>query len=391
MYGSLSRLLDDVSFEVFFNVYFEKKWLHQKGGNSKFESLFSIEDLNNVLFSQKLFAPAFRWVNSGLDEFPKSNLYCLKDSNTIDPIKFVKGFDEGHTLAMAGIHNHHQKMREFCHSLENELGHPFQTNFYLTPKESKGFKPHWDTHDVFVLQLEGKKIWRIFENGKALADKNLTFEVDGFEPGAVAAEFEMEKGDFLYIPRGITHAAYTEDSYSLHITIGWLGYTWSQLLIESILTLTRENKDFRRFIPLGRMSVVEDYSNYVESLLHMVNTELKTKKGLLRFTDEMHAGQFACSHDLLTQVINLHELSSYSLVSTLTKNRITLKESGDKIRVHYLDTFLEFPEFCKVSLDYIFDNKNPYRIDEIPTELDESGILVLVKKLIKENLVRKVY
>jgi lysine-specific demethylase/histidyl-hydroxylase NO66 len=34
---------------------------------------------------------------------------------------------------------------------------------YLTPPGTQGFAPHYDDVEVFILQLEGKKRWRLYE------------------------------------------------------------------------------------------------------------------------------------------------------------------------------------------------------------------------------------
>ena len=34
---------------------------------------------------------------------------------------------------------------------------------YLTPAGSQGFAPHWDEIDAFILQLEGRKRWKVYE------------------------------------------------------------------------------------------------------------------------------------------------------------------------------------------------------------------------------------
>lgn len=33
---------------------------------------------------------------------------------------------------------------------------------YLTPAGSQGFAPHYDDIDAFVLQLEGRKHWKVY-------------------------------------------------------------------------------------------------------------------------------------------------------------------------------------------------------------------------------------
>eukprot|EP00954_Amorphochlora_amoebiformis_P003993 310054-Amorphochlora_amoeboformis.AAC.1 len=35
-------------------------------------------------------------------------------------------------------------------------------NAYLTPSGTQGFAPHFDDVDVYILQLEGRKRWRLY-------------------------------------------------------------------------------------------------------------------------------------------------------------------------------------------------------------------------------------
>lgn len=37
------------------------------------------------------------------------------------------------------------------------------SNVYLTPPGTQGFAPHYDDIEAFVLQLEGKKRWRLYK------------------------------------------------------------------------------------------------------------------------------------------------------------------------------------------------------------------------------------
>ena len=37
------------------------------------------------------------------------------------------------------------------------------SNAYLTPAGAQGFAPHYDDIEAFVLQVEGRKRWRLYE------------------------------------------------------------------------------------------------------------------------------------------------------------------------------------------------------------------------------------
>jgi ribosomal protein L16 Arg81 hydroxylase len=43
------------------------------------------------------------------------------------------------------------------------------SNVYYTPADSQGFAPHFDDVDVFVLQIEGKKHWKLYTPDKSEA------------------------------------------------------------------------------------------------------------------------------------------------------------------------------------------------------------------------------
>ena len=72
-------------------------------------------------------------------------------------------FADGSTVVLQGLHRLWPPLIEFADQLAADLGHPTQVNAYITPPSSRGFSPHYDVHDVFVLQVAGEKHWRIHE------------------------------------------------------------------------------------------------------------------------------------------------------------------------------------------------------------------------------------
>jgi ribosomal protein L16 Arg81 hydroxylase len=115
-----------------------------------------------------------------------------------------------------------QTLAAFCRSLEREFSVAFQTNAYLTPARAQGAKYHYDSHDVFVLQIAGSKHWTISGTPVELPLRGQDFDPSEHERGQPTLDFELEAGDFAYIPRGVVHDARSSESTSLHITVGVL-------------------------------------------------------------------------------------------------------------------------------------------------------------------------
>jgi lysine-specific demethylase/histidyl-hydroxylase NO66 len=115
-----------------------------------------------------------------------------------------------------------------------------QVNAYLTPAAAKGLELHFDYHDVFVVQLDGAKRWRVWEPltrtrlpvkaAKAPKVPMPTFD----ELGPPAFDRTLQAGDVLYLPRGFPHAAETVDAASAHLTIGVLAATWHQAVRHAV-------------------------------------------------------------------------------------------------------------------------------------------------------------
>jgi len=108
-------------------------------------------------------------------------------------------------------------------ALEARLGCLVGANSYLTPAASQGLAPHWDDVEVFVLQIEGAKAWKVWswegsrnggENGKnkqhgrgAPLASSPSGDLDERSLGQPALEVVLRPGDVLYLPRGTVHAA----------------------------------------------------------------------------------------------------------------------------------------------------------------------------------------
>jgi ribosomal protein L16 Arg81 hydroxylase len=185
--------------------------------------------------------------------------------------------------------------------LGQELGHRFQTNLYLTPPNGKGFTPHWDNHDVFVLQVVGSKHWKIEKDRRALPHPLDTMGDEGRELRGELLSFTLKQGDVIYIPRGYIHAAECGAEPSLHITLGVTGTFVEDLLVTAVKAAVRKHDRLRATLPLGfHRSSGEEQVKLVRDAFVEISDESFVTKVVEEFKDELIKN---CPLDVSGQVL----------------------------------------------------------------------------------------
>lgn len=166
-----------------------------------------------------------------------------------------------------------------CSSLALGLRYAY-ANLYLTPPDSQTVPPHSDDHDVFIIQLHGRKHWRVWPTAHPLSVRRPFADEqagkDGRHPSAqlTAASLGepeidtmLEAGDVLYIPRGVIHVADTsgadaaaavasgsaaiEPSLHLTVAIPTADLSVSSTILCAVRTACFGARPFRRGLPLG--------------------------------------------------------------------------------------------------------------------------------------------
>lgn len=219
-----------------------------------FDDLLSLQDVDELVADRALRTPFFRTVREG-DGLPLPTRTVTAGARRIgdlvDPESLAAQYAEGATLVLQSVHRMHPPVARFCRALAAELGHPTQCNAYLTPGgRHQGFDFHHDTHDVFVMQVSGRKRWIVHEPVLKLPlpdqpQAGAHLVPDGAEP---LLDVELEAGDALYLPRGYVHAALTTDVDSVHLTVGVLSTTWYDVLRDAV-TLAADSPEFREALP----------------------------------------------------------------------------------------------------------------------------------------------
>ncbi len=79
----------------------------------------------------------------------------------LDPERLCAVLDAGATLNINFLEELHPAVRRFADATARQVGCRVQVNLYYSTHPVPGFDPHFDTHDLSVLQLAGAKRWRM--------------------------------------------------------------------------------------------------------------------------------------------------------------------------------------------------------------------------------------
>lgn len=329
--SGLAELLAPFDRDTFLTKHWDAAPLHIAGGGHDFTSLISTARLDALIAEQVFNADQLSMARS---EPRLSAEAYLTEAGLADPGLVARRYQEGATLILPQLHRRERALAELCRGLEAELGHPVQTNIYLTPPTAQGFQTHYDTHDVFILQVEGAKRWRLYD-----APAGAVFRGEGFEPGAVkagniSAEFVLKPGDIAYVPRGLMHDAVNEgsDQASLHITVGVLARTWADFLLEAVSEAALKTPSLRAVLPAHVSSADPDldairavFDAAIQSVRD--HTDLEAVAGL--FADRFVTGRTSNTEGALLSAAQAGDL-------TIRRRPLTpmhLAEDGDHVAI----------------------------------------------------------
>lgn len=249
-YKLISSLVYPLKPEDFFSKFYDKQPKYFAGNFvHKCDKLISTAKLDDLIANSEL-PPAS--IDMARHEPPISKSNFTFKSGNIDRGAVIRHFQEGATIIFPQLNLASEELADFCRALEYELSCKVQTNVYLTPKTSQGFKTHYDDHDVFVIQVEGSKKWSVYQQAIERPFRGEPFKASEYSAGDTNLSFTMHPGDCAYIPRGYMHdAVNVGDQPSLHITVGLLVKKWAEFMLEVLSEVAIDNPKFRESMPIG--------------------------------------------------------------------------------------------------------------------------------------------
>jgi ribosomal protein L16 Arg81 hydroxylase len=384
-----AKLIQPIEPETFFNEYWEQRPLIlSRQEPDYYRDLFTIQDVDKVLFYTRPHPPEVKIVKNQQELLPSK--YINADSS-LNLNQLYKAYDEGHTIIVNGLQQFWEPLAIFSRSLQNLLNHKVVPNLYLSPKNSQGLLPHYDTHDVFVLQIEGSKNWQVYPAPQPVP------LLGSFQPiipqeslPQPLHEVCLEAGDLLYMPRGFIHQATTAEPSSLHITVGIYPIQWLDLINNALIVTSMKEARFRRALPPGFLNQREELmaalQDQFQGLLELFASEARLEEALEVLADQAIRQAVPVPDGHFAQV---------NEVDNITLDTVVAKRAGMTCRVvgQGFATSIQFPGNTVSATGNIepalrfIANTDSFPIHAIPNTNNENR-LKLVRRLVRGGLLR---
>ena len=343
--------------------------------------LLSFDDVDHLLTSTAIRTPAVRLARNGTvlpqSSYTRSGATLAGQplSGLVDSRRLTDLFEDGATVVLQGLHRYWPPLTRLVSELEAALGHPCQANAYLTPPGSQGFAVHSDTHDVFVFQTHGSKLWEVHPAPA--------------EDGTEVREVLLRPGLSMYLPAGTPHAARAQEDVSLHVTVGINQLTWRSLLQKAV-DHALEEVGADAHLPAAyadRPGVVAD--GLAERLRLLADSIASTDPGHAaeELLDSFLRRRTPSMRGSLVDRMRLEEIDDSTLLRRRPGRPCVLRPDGDRLHLLLGDRRVSVPAWVAeaVEMSRTADGLTPA---DLP--LDPQSALVLARRLVREGLLEVV-
>ena len=281
---ALEALLSPFTVEGFFRAQEARAQpVLLRGEAARFAELVRWPDLDALLVTGKLDATSVRMVVDGTELAPGLHAATMlgtgghrrdKDAGRVDGRKVRSLAAEGATLVIDEADRHLGAVSALAEAFETALATWCRVNLYASWRTTRGFETHWDDHDVFVVQVQGEKIWRVLGPTRIWPTRDDTV-LDEAPPETPLWTGRITAGDLLYIPRGWWHDAHvpagSDGRGSIHLTCQVRTLTGQDVLAWLGEWLQPETL-FRRPVPVWAGE--EAFAGYLAQMKALIGTVL---------------------------------------------------------------------------------------------------------------------
>ena len=377
-------LIAPLTTKEFLVEYWEKKPFVSSGRPPEFFApLFSVRDIDRAI---SFFKPKPGRIDLVTEQgFVRDNF--LGPDGTANINLVIESYLKGSTIVLSGLEQTWEPLVIFSGKLEGSLNHPVAMAVYFSPPTFQGVKPHYDTQENFLLQVEGSKRWKVYPPVYDLPPVEGSYATVPREKlSDPICETVLQPGDAIYIPRGFVHEGVAGDKPSLHITVDIHVRTWHDFLADALAAMAERNPHFRRALPAGFLNdagVMQELEGEFGEFMDTMRREANIKDALWKHTERLAVKKPppADGHFSMLDAVVAPE-------TMLKKRRTSLvrvfQEDG-MAGIQFSGNHVFGPPKIFEALKFIADSET-FTPSTLPGSLNENEKLVLIRRLVRAGL-----
>jgi lysine-specific demethylase/histidyl-hydroxylase NO66 len=378
---SLAWLLAPLTVETFLTEIWGRTHYHvSRSGSEYFGGLLdesaSVDDLLGF------FRPDLSLVRLVRQNDKKEPYVYRRPDGGFDAAAIGRDFADGYTIVLESVHRYVRAMASLLHAIEVELNFATQVNAYFTPPESQGFIPHYDEHDVLILQIRGSKIWHLYDGADVAPCDMIRHEPVAADALPAPTDVHLDAGDVLYLPRGRVHAAEATAEVSVHLTLGFNAPTLFMLVTRALTALSHIDNRVHTQLPpryLDAPDVRATLNGLVRDVVDALEQPSVISEGLGSLADDLvKRGQSPPVGQSITNAIGIDGRTRVAKYQPLY-SRVT--ETPDGVALHFAQLVVSAGPDHKDALQFLAKSTEPFWVCDLPG-LSETQQTELTRTLI---------
>jgi bifunctional lysine-specific demethylase and histidyl-hydroxylase NO66 len=396
---TLRALLEPLDEHTFVTRYFGRQVLHVPAspGRRAHRDILTLPDLLDGIAGHRIPVDHLTFLDLKGDaptaeRYGAEQFVLAKQATRLHDFERIRDYvgQRRGSIAALGVDNFFLSVWRFMAGVAEVTGSRVGANAYYTPVGRRIFTPHWDTHDVLVVQLHGTKRWRLYDTLLAhpLGQDRPHMEsasFPGFHEDLPFRELTLREGDLLYLPAGTPHAAWCEAEDSLHLTGQLEPPRWHDVLADMVGHALREcEKELALRLPCPGWFLGSDDAA-VSTTRAAVLERFRAHLQAVPLTEVLD--RYFADH-LPMPAARPIAASTADLDAALTRTPgvAFVHDRDDVVELVFLERRLRFPREAAPALRWLLERRQ-LRARDLP-DLDDDARRRLARRLVDEGFLR---
>lgn len=362
---------------------------------SRLHNFLSLANIDNFLNAKEGQLHEFVRVHRGGEETVISS--STRFSSKLQKATIADAYRKGSTLLVSRLERSEPILGGICRELEARWGGKSTARAFTTIAANDGFSTHFDIEPAIIVQLEGSKHWKLYEQLIKYPLHVMNRDIRNDTSLSLVEELTLHPGDILFIPGGVPHSASCANEHSLHLAITVSAFTAADFINFLATGHSQDTEILRTPIYLDDERAIDIVAQGIRRFIEQLS-DVDARRLTNNYVRSFNASRHDHNDHSIADISQVDSINGDTIVFRNAQNLVTYVEGADKVLVYPSGTVAEgkslIPKAAHLSLPlsvaqelrHLNAMEDGVRVRDIPGQLDESSKVLLVRELIRHRI-----